>query len=192
MATPSRNRQKVIYSDLPRLPRSNAAGTSPFELEEIPPSSISRIPSSTAKVRGSVKDGIRNNDEHFLPNIEQTPTRGPSKLTGRPKSSHAVMKSSSNSTQLPSFAATRSTPLIFSTKSDLSSLPSDAKETPSKAHYNVDDLYNQESHTGPTEGLLSANWGTDDTQRKCLPPPSEDEGTSIYATLGWDDDIDEL
>jgi hypothetical protein len=83
-ATPSKNRQKDIGGGLPRLPASST--TIPqADPEEIPPSSGLRAPDSLIKVRNTLvpasDDYPRIMQRSVLPSLEQTPTRGSSKLT---------------------------------------------------------------------------------------------------------------
>ena len=84
MATPRRDRQG---RSLAGLPRPAQAVTS--DLENAPPSSICKIPCSTAKVSASPlpasrasRTMVRKTQCH----VEQTPTRGPFKFSNRPES----------------------------------------------------------------------------------------------------------
>lgn len=83
-ATPSRNRQKDTGDGLLRLPASST--TVPLaDPEEIPPSTGLRAPESLIKVRTTLvpasDDYPRLVQRSVLPSLEQTPTRGSSKLT---------------------------------------------------------------------------------------------------------------
>ena len=93
MATPSRNRQKNVYGRLPppstKLP--------PADLEEIPPSSGLRAPDSLIKagaasipLRDEYPTIVRHNE---LPFVDQTPTRGSSKLTNTLRNPTHVLNS---------------------------------------------------------------------------------------------------
>ena len=84
MATPRRDRRG---GSLAGLPRPAQAVTS--DLENAPPSSTSRIPCSTAKVSASplpASRASRTMVSKVQYDVEQTPTRGPSKFSNRPRS----------------------------------------------------------------------------------------------------------
>lgn len=84
MATPRRDRQG---GSLAGLPRPAQAITS--ELENAPPSSICRIPCSTAKVSASplaASRECRSMVSKAQCDVEQTPSRGPAKFSNRPRS----------------------------------------------------------------------------------------------------------
>lgn len=185
MATPSKNRQKDIFSGIPGLPRASQAA--PADLEGNPSSSISRIPSSSVKVGGS-SGPMKRRTNHALPAIEQTPTRGPSKLIRRFPSSAAANEPVACISQPES---SRLEPILavygFDQPSALPPWHSGVQETPSK-----DRVSNRPTSPGgqniqatPVNETMAQ-----DTPVRSL-PSSHEKGESIYASLGWDD-VDEL
>lgn len=93
MATPRRDRQG---RSLAGLPRPAQAVTS--DLENAPPSSICKIPCSTAKVSASPLPASRASRTMVSKaqcDVEQTPTRGPFKFSNRPRSNREASTSTS-------------------------------------------------------------------------------------------------
>ena len=115
-ATPSRNRRKDFCS---RLPPASKEVPSP---EEIPPSSGLRAPDSLVKARAPL--AVVSDDystimkRNVLPSVEQTPTRGSTKLTNPlRKSAHAL----TTIEQTPSRGASKiSNPLHLAAVNDTS------------------------------------------------------------------------
>ena len=192
MATPSNNRRKDVYGGLPRLPRQNTAPVP--EREEVPPSSISCVPSSSRKAQQSpflAPDSTAKTGRSALP-IAETPTRGPLKLLGRPPPFAAAMESHADIHQ----------PLPLSAASDISNAvnlstprhwPLHVYETPSKFRHSKEakqaggTAIHAMSDKAPSAADKSSNCLTQPVPS----PASQDTQESIYATLGWDD-ADEL
>ena len=190
MATPSNNRLKDVYSGLPRLSRQNTAPVP--EREEVPPSSISCVPSSSGKAQQSpflAPDSTAKTGCSALPIVE-TPTRGPLKLWGRPPP-FAAMESHTDIHQ----------PLPLSAASDMSNAvnmanprhwPLHVDETPSKFRHSKEvkqaggSAIHATSDTPPSATDKPSNFPT-----QPVPSASQDTEESIYAALGWDD-TDEL
>lgn len=197
MATPSKNRQRYLFGALPQLPRADASGP-PEELEDIPPSSVSRIPSSTKRASFTLaKSSAQRSGDRFLPGIEQTPTRGLFKFSMLPNTSSAAITSVIEVPQLSppkpeSEPASASSEVLVSYRSYTRN--TDVRETPTRGRtiYHVDRA--EESDVGATPIKVQSNdKPVHDILPADLPGSWEQEaGTSIYASLGWDDDIDEL
>ena len=193
MATPSNNRHKDVYGGLPRLPRQIVAP--PTELEEVPPSSISCVPSSSGKTQRSpflAPDSIGKTSCSALP-IAETPTRGPLKLCGRPPTSVTEMKFRADISQpSPLSAASK----IRKTTNNLytsTHLPLLVHEMPSKFRYS----HHAEQPRDTTIDAISvkapstADRPRESSTKHIGSPVSQDNEESIYAALGWDD-ADEL
>ena len=192
MATPSNNRRKDVYGGLPRLPRQNTAPVP--EREEVPPSSISCVPSSSRKAQQSpflAPDSTAKTGRSALP-IAETPTRGPLKLWGRPPPFAAAMESHADIHQ----------PLPLPATSDISNAvntstpkhwPLHVYETPSKFRQSKE--AKQAGGTAVYAMLDKAPSAADKHSNfltQPVPSPaSQDTQESIYAALGWDD-ADEL
>ena len=192
MATPSNNRRKDIYGGLPRLPRQKTAPVP--EREEDPPSSISCVPSSSRKAQQSpflAPDSTAKTGRSALP-IAETPTRGSSKLWGRPPPFAAAMESHADVHQPlpPSAASDKSNAVNMSTPRHW---PLHVYETPSKFRRSKEakqaggTAIDSMSDKAPSAPDKPSNFTTQ-------PVPSLaslDTEESIYAALGWDD-ADEL
>ena len=192
MATPSNNRRKDVYGGLPRLPRQNTAPVP--EREEVPPSSISCVPSSSRKAQQSpflAPDSTAKTGRSALP-IAETPTRGPLKLWGRLPPFAAAMESHTDIHQpLPppatseiSNAVNMSTPRHW---------PLHVYETPSKSRHSI-----EAKQAGGTAIHVMSDKAPSVADRLSIvstqpvpSPASQDTQESIYAALGWDD-ADEL
>ena len=194
MATPSNNRRKDVYGGLPRLPQQSIASLP--ELEEVPPSSISCVPSSSRKAQRSpflAPDSTRKTDGSALPIVE-TPTRGPSKLWGRPPISTAAIESVADITHPPPLPATSKLPkasndLCTSTRWSLQGY-----KTPSKfrCSYEVERSRDTSIHATLVKAPSAANEHSENSTKAVLSPVLQEEEESIYAALGWDDEVDEL
>lgn len=198
MATPSKSRHYDTLPDVIRFPRPKRASAA-TSLDEVPPSSVSRISDSARKAHESssfCKDGKRLIDSNVLPTIQQTPTRGPTKLLGCPLSFSTTMAASEDIVHLTPRAtkskSPEAKPALFLSYS-LPSWPSRVQETPSKAR-TADYDFRQEKHkieATPSKPILSTKDSTNTSAAAALSSSQEQE-TSIYASLGWDDDVDEL
>ena len=194
MATPSKNRQWNPFSGLPRLPQPNASAP-PEELEDIPPSSVSRVPSSTRRAPSTlVKGSTKRFGDRLLPSVEQTPTRGPSKFLGRPAASSAVMASTAEIPQSSPAGPELKPPNVPSGLSASSTWNTNIHETPAKYRtiYHVDQAEELDIEATPIKVPLNDKPLKDALQAD--PPSSQQQEPeiSIYASLGWDDDVDEL
>ena len=191
MATPSNNRRKDVYGGLPQLPRHNTAPVP--ERGEVPPSSISCVPSSSGKAQQSpflAPDSTAKTGGSALP-IAETPTRGPLKLWVRPPPFAAAVESHGGVPQ----------PLPLSAASDISNAvnratprhrPLHVSETPSKFRHSkgikqaggtaIDAMPDK----APSAPDKPSNFST-----QPVPSALKDTEESIYAALGWDD-VDEL
>ena len=190
MATPSNNRRKDVYGGLPRLPRQTTAPVP--GREEVPPSSISCVPSSSRKAQQSpflAPDSTAKTGCNALPIVE-TPTRGPLKLWGRPPPFVAMESHADIHQPLPlsavsdiSHAVNMSTP---------SHWPLHVYETPSKFRHSKEvkqaegTAIHAMSDTAPSAADKPSN-----ISMQPVPSASQDTEESIYAALGWDD-ADEL
>jgi hypothetical protein len=194
MATPSKNRHCNVLADL-RFPRPHSASAA-TTLDEVPPSSVSRITGSVIKAHGSssfCQDGAPWIGSNVLPSVEQTPTRGPTKLLGRPMSSSTAKAAGegqmSYTRKLKSPEANPDLSLSFS----LPPWPSKVQETPSKER-TADHSFQQEKRRieeTPSKPSVTIQ-DSPKTSAAATFFSSQEQETSIYASLGWDDDADEL
>lgn len=193
VATPSNNRHKDVYGGLPRLPRQSIASLP--EVEEVPPSSISCVPSSSRKAQHSpflAPDSTRKIGTGALP-ITETPTRGPSKLWGRPPVCTATMESAADRSQPPPLSAASKVPkasndLFTSTRWSLQ-----GHKTPTKfrCSYQVERSGDTSIHATPVKAPSAENKPSENLTKAVLSPLLQEKGESIYTALGWDD-VDEL
>ena len=193
MATPSNNRRKDVYGGLPRLPRQDTVPVP--ELEEVPPSSISCVPSSSKKAPQSpalAPDSTRKTGRSALP-IAETPTRGPLKFQGRPPPSTAMMQSHAEIYQPSPLSAASEIPKAVNIVSAPTDWPLHVHETPSKFRYSRE----VGQSGGKTLDAMSvkdpsvAEKPLESSTQPVPSPPPQDKEDSIYAALGWDD-VDEL
>lgn len=199
-ATPSKNRQGNPFAPQPRLPPPNTA-TSVEELEDVPPSSVTRIPSSTKRALStSAERTTQRLSSRLLPSIEQTPTRGPSKSLHRAASSSAVIALAAENVQSSPVCLGSKRPnmdRMLSESYEPLSWATDVHETPTKNRttYPFDRAENSVIEATPvqilpTEQAYSAP--LDDRQADVPSSHSKEPLRSIYASLGWDDEVDEL
>lgn len=189
MATPSKNRQTDIFAGLPRLPRACQAAPPLQELEEVPPSSISRIPSSTFKAQGSSVSGHKTSRNKRL--FAQTPTKCPSNFFEHQSSSVTLnppqppYASQLNlgepaEASLPSYAL----PVWYNT----------LHETPSGERVSYQSFNAEEPSVQATPSKSPPpSWEIAGTPLRSTPlKSSQDNEAAMYAKLGWDDDVDEF
>ena len=193
MATPSNNRHKDVYDGLPRPGQSKASLP---DLQEIPPSSISCVPSSSKKPAQSpllAPDSTRKTGSSAMPTAE-TPTKVPSRLWNRPPISSAGMNSVTDVSHLaPPLAA--SMPPKASHESYTSNCqPLQVHETPSKCHRfeQIDHYQDVIINATPNKAPPVASEPAYKASKAVLSPSWQGKEESIYAALGWDDEIDEL
>lgn len=189
MATPSNNRHKDVYGSLPRQSRAPLP-----DLEQVPPSSISCVPSSSKKVKqlSLAPDSTGKADHNALP-ITETPTRGSLKLWGRPAASIAAMKSHADTYQASPLSAASGIPKAVIDLSASMEWPLHFHETPSKFRYSKEA---EQAGASTTDAISVKAPSTADKplEASSNPVPSprpQQRDQSIYAALGWDD-VDEL
>lgn len=187
MATPKGNRQKDVFGGLPRLPQP-AHNILP-ELDEIPPSSVQRVPSSVQK---SVVPPSRDPQPPLLrripsSSIEQTPTRGPSKRTstllvpGQSNKADARFVTPSKPRRASNtfdLQATISTNLRPGSPNLPQHRPSLIHQNSAPVSLNVQQTPSQVRETGTSK---PASEFIDLTSS----PPVAENNTSIYDALGW-------
>lgn len=189
IATPSKNRQKDNFGSLPCLHRKG--GTTLAEVEEIPPSSISRIPSSTAKDRRHLAPDPREKEgpnSFGLPTIEQTPTKGPLKFYGRPSPFSAIRQQAGRSLQ----SCLKAPELLAG--STRSSLKSEWVSSERDIGSALSERCATEREVAPEEpGLQMTPPGLNDTPNPAGESfqDSSQEDINIYTRLNWDNDYDE-
>ena len=194
MATPSKQRHQDVIASLPRLPRARVAGMVVSQLDEVPPSSASKITDSAERARNSsalASDYSRRKHESVLPAIEQTPSRGPSKLWGRPPTSASSPISKEDvSMHCPDTAKPKPPKATIVLSQHPSKLwSSNTHGTPSKAR--TDESNECTVQKTPDKAIccteiLAKVWPA------VAPTSLRGQEESIYASLGWDDDFDEL
>lgn len=190
MATPKGNRRKDVFGGLPRPPQP----TQDLEPEpdEIPPSSVSRVPPSILKFAVSRSKNYLplSLARSAQPLVEQTPTRGPSKFApslldpglssnahlkyqtpSKPKRSASASElqnrcDTHNTPQLPAYRDPNPPPLQQSNLNH-----PNIQETPLRSQARV--LENQKP---PTQYITITS-----------SPPLARNDPSIYDTLGWND-----
>lgn len=193
MATPSNNRHKDVFAGLPRLPRSSAA--QPSVLEEVPPSSISRITDSARKPPGAsglVRDSSRT--KRILSNVQQTPTRGPLKFLSGPRTSSGSIPAEKIARPLhftPGHqpATTVAGPGVSYSEG---SWPSTAHKTPATNRPFCQPDQAEALGIEVTPVKLPPIALTFESPREPPPHLAPETSMSIYASLGWDDEVDEL
>ena len=211
-ATPRGSRQKDVFGGLPRLPAANPTITN--EPDEIPPSSISRVPSSVPRHPAPpIKDNEPKLPRPYLQTtIEQTPTRGPSKQSKNPLG--AEPKNKPYSVFLTPSKPRRSPAII----SQQPRLPSPYAAQPSSSNHLDAEVHGaaiQETPLKPQIDVPEKAGTSDSTGTRQFSPPSdfepdirvnvlptiipssppvleEDSSKSLFETLGWDDYVDEL
>lgn len=192
MATPSVNRRKDVYGGQPGLPRTITVTSEP---DEIPVSSAIQAVSCTPKA----SDNSTNFSGRHLPAAhEETPTRGPLKLI-KSRSSLSLNRNQQQLIGRPPGTPLSARDVVPSTAmkdaSNLRSFPlfsPNSLRTPTRS----------QSHSSQRNNIP---WGIDDTpikvpkgplgsrQEKLMSPHAVNENSvSIYESLGWNDDIDEL
>ena len=193
MATPSNKRHKDVYGGLSRLPRPSSAAVS--ELEEIPPSSISCVPSSSRKAQQTsllAPDSTKKAGNSASPTTD-TPTRGWSKILGHIPTSAAAVGSNGDIAQPSPLSVASRNHEAHENSSTKIRWPLRIHETPSKFRY----IYQAEQpgvvtiHATPVKAPSAPDKSLEDQKKIVLSPLSPDKEESIYVSLGWDD-VDEL
>ena len=133
MATPSKDRKRGSFAGLPQFPAP--ADTAPTPLDEVPPSSVSKVPCSTNKLAGRSALARSTTLPTFNKptyHVEQTPTRGPDKFFSRYLSSSVAQGPTTTSLQ-PSIAIRVEEAASTIDYPQLPKYPSTLLVTPSKA-----------------------------------------------------------
>lgn len=185
MVTPSNNRHKDVFSGLPPLPQRSTVV--PPGLDEIPSSSGLRAISSKPRIRVPNTRNIGQQE----PLIEQTPTRGPCKLD----------RSASFSSSTVSRQPTLNQPFITPTKPKITFQRSISMQgNPLLPPDNVENSMNPMIYkclNEPPDRVQDTPLKVSSVSQGGLSqvptssPRADENGTNIYASLGWDD-IDEL
>ena len=193
MATPSNNRHKDVYGGLPRLPRRSTAALS--EVEEIPPSSISCVPSSSGKAQQTLllaPDSTKKTANSALLTAD-TPTRGRSKILVQLPTPTAALGSLGDIAQPSPLSVASRNPEAPENSCITIRWPLRVHETPSKFRY----LHQAEQpgdatiDATPIKAPSAPDKPLEDQSKNVASPLSPDKEESIYVALGWDD-VDEL
>ena len=200
-ATPSKNRQNQLLPGLPQLKRSNTVGGE-VQTDFIPPSSVSRIMNTSRKGRESVAEisSTHKGRRGSLPTIEQTPSRGPSRIKDQSANQVASMMPIVETIQMQCSAtpskATKFDPCLF-VRAAVSSQSVEVKVTPSRSPTNDPPYLCGHDRNQDTldEVLPSMNTPQKEHDARFAAKPStpslKERNASIYESLGWDD-IDDL
>lgn len=217
MATPRGNRQKDLYGGLPAsASQSQQEPPSLPEINEIPPSSALRT-----TISSTPRNRVQNSRPTASATIEQTPSRAGSKLASassrfldmssssadhHQKFEQAALPSPTMSLLKPkryalnSLSSHNNTTLTESSSDFLASLETPSKPTSQVKLIHTDvDLARQDIiiKSTPISKRLQSDNDTNTPLRPIQNPESSPSGgtkneISIYKTLGWDDDIDDL
>ncbi|KAL8771184.1 MAG: hypothetical protein Q9209_003355 [Squamulea sp. 1 TL-2023] len=201
MATPSARRRRDVYASQTSRPQKSMVIEE--DLDEIPPSSCIRVPGSLIKPWGELQmtGSSTRPPVHLMPTVEQTPTRGPCKFFRSNTMPNAIQHSAKQ--------ASTTTPSSATVAGHSSSIPDTGRRPVEKlrsSHLGVHGTPSKTTSTG-TRGNLPRS-GIEDTPTKQLKPVSANAvatsskitsspipkggDVSIYESLGWDDDVDEL
>ncbi|KAL9596809.1 MAG: hypothetical protein Q9179_004486 [Wetmoreana sp. 5 TL-2023] len=199
MATPSAKRRKDVFAALPS--QAPTLTFDPQELEEISPSSCTCVPASAMKPpTEAIADS--NPRPKKRPAVEQTPTRGPFKhsnllnIVATPRLGLAEKKI--DETTLRSTNPKLPPSILDSSKRLSEQLPpptSGIQGTPSRRGSAITKgvLPRPVIEGTPVKPLKPVPGNLMPTSNNIMTSPSSNEGgVSIYKSLGWDDDVDEL
>lgn len=143
-----------------------------------------------------VGSAVRNVRQRLLPNVEETPTRGPSKhadLNVAADSAASVHMTSTIVMKVNASASMQDTSQRLGYRRP--PYISDGQATPSrKASTNLKGPSPEPGvEVTPVKHLTSMSANIPRAHREIESPSASNEaGVSIYKSLGWDDDIDEL
>ena len=198
MATPSANRRRNALNG--NHVQSQQALLTHEELEEIPPSSCTHVPTSAIKVRTDeiMKSNSNTIKQRSIPAVEQTPSRRLAKFSQLDFAPHPA-SIEGNIQATPSSVMETSHTTIHG----ISPMPRCQKPlwidgiqaTPSRkasvgSHGN---MLRVESEGTPTKQLKSVSVNISKAgENVVFSPASHEGGVSIYKNLGWDDDVGEL
>ncbi|KAL8651241.1 MAG: hypothetical protein Q9210_003376 [Variospora velana] len=196
MATPSVNRRKDVFAR--HQPRPLPSSAIQQGVEEEPPYSCTHVPASTVKPREDAVVGgaIGNARQAFVPTIEQTPTRGPSKYAhlGRVAVREGIIQRTPSSLKKVSGLVSIQDSMQRSGYQGPPGL-SAVLATPSRKASMIsrDSLPLTHCEGTPMKGLTSMSANVRRGSREIeVPPASNEADESIYKSLGWEDEVDEL
>lgn len=193
MATPSANRHRDLSFGLGSQQLKSAAVQD--DVGEIPPSSCAHAPASTVKHGADmvVESAVRDSRQRLRLNVEETPTRGPSKFSQL----NVAAKSQATEESVQMTPSSGAKPKGSVSLQDSSQRPGypwpsctlDVQVTPSR-----------KASTGFKGTLPGARFdctsvkGLTDVSAKNIELSSAPNtaGVSVYKSLGWDDDGDEF
>ncbi|KAL8835303.1 MAG: hypothetical protein Q9170_003389 [Blastenia crenularia] len=199
-ATPSANRRRDVFSGLHS--QSLQAAAVQEELEEIPSSSCALVPASTMKARTDEIMGrqLDTTLQRLMPSVEQTPTRGPSKFAQVDIAAKLRLAPESIESTPSSIARAKYAMSVQDTCQKPGYLKptwtTDVQATPSRkaSIAGLDgNLPRPDVESTPMKQLKCVSTKIPRASYDLAPSPAPDEGDeSIYTSLGWDDDVDEL
>ncbi|KAL8712267.1 MAG: hypothetical protein Q9220_003418 [cf. Caloplaca sp. 1 TL-2023] len=201
MATPTANRRRNVLPG--KVPQLQALSILDEDSATIPPSSCTHVPASTTKQSVDVPMGVGENlpRKRVAPTIEQTPTRGPSKHSQsilRTQSSSAFDEAGVPMVPASTLKAKHPPSFLNTNRNNTDQLPSmtfDVQQTPSRrvSVGTKDSLSRVRVESTPTKTLRSISGNAiGPTTNITSSPGFHEGGISIYKSLGWDDDFDEL
>ncbi|KAL8666597.1 MAG: hypothetical protein Q9202_001395 [Teloschistes flavicans] len=195
MSTPAANRRKNVFASQ-TLQEQNAK-LFPAGLDEIPSSGCAHVPVSAIKPMAEVVlDSDPTHRKRFVPTVEQTPTRGPfrhsdinARVTSRPGLADTDNVPSKQPLQTASMLALNASnaPQLRIRVSNVQSTPS--KRVPTGVNST---LSTSGAEATPSKPLKSMSGNLDAPRDVTTSFSSYEEGLSIYKSLGWDDDVDDL
>ena len=123
----------------------------------------------------------------------ETPTKVPSRLWKSPPILSAGMNSVIDVSHLGPLLAASMPPKASNGSYTSTGRPLQAHETPSKCHrFEKVDRYQDVIKATPNKAPPVASEHANNASKAVLSPSRQGKEESIYAALGWDDEIDEL
>ena len=192
MATPSKKKKAEAYK-LPSLSQARNGPTA-YEVDEIPPSSVSHIPSSTMKVCGPTSSSDKELNKTFKrPSsfVDQTPTRSSAKFSDHPSFPSDRASPGGLSQHQRSYSFLKP-PGVAKTSDEPHRFPAwhaNAHETPPKQ-----DRVVLQTSPMPAPNFAGTPCKRPSAKSRDFGTPSRSsqrEEQDIYASLGWNDDIDD-
>ncbi|KAL8803568.1 MAG: hypothetical protein Q9200_006149 [Gallowayella weberi] len=200
MATPSANRRRDVYASQPSQLQKPVVMQE--EAEEIPLSSCTRVPASVVKTPAGVQVGRGSamSRRGLMGTIEQTPTRRPSKL-----SRTNGMRKANLDTAEQAIAATPSSVRTARHPASVLESSQTTADQPLPESFGVRGTLARKASTGletrpawpaveggPVKPLGSVSANVAGMSKNMTSSPIQKADPSIYQSLGWDDDVDEL
>ncbi|KAL8782499.1 MAG: hypothetical protein Q9213_005338 [Squamulea squamosa] len=201
MATPSAHRRRDVYAS--QTSQAQKSVVVEEDLDEIPPSSCIRVPGSSVKPWGELQttSSATRPAVHLMPTVEQTPSRGSCKFfrsNTMPNTIRHSAKQTITTTTSSAMVAGHSSSLPDTSRRSVEKIPSSHlgdHGTPSKATSTSTNgnLLRSGIESTPMKQLkpVSANVVATRTRITSSPIPKGGD-VSIYESLGWNDDVDEL